>query len=95
MVVHIGFISLSSDLRGRQEGEMVGGSKSLCCGVHYWIKIMALECIMGVQGYCMVVHIGLCSGLYMDCLQLLHGSVHWSIEDCCIEMHDGLFTITA
>ena len=50
---------------------------------------------MGVQGYCMVVHIGLCSGLYMDCLQLLYGSVHLSIEDYCIEMHKGLFTVTA
>ena len=74
---------------------MDGGSKSLCCGVHYWIKIMALECIMGVQGYCIVVHIGLCSGLYMDCLQLLHGSVHLSMEDYCIEMHNELFTVTA
>ena len=56
---------------------------------------MALECIMGVQGYCMVVHIGLGSGLYMDCFQLLNGSVHLSIEDYFIEMHNGLFTVTA
>ena len=43
----------------------------------------------------MVVHIRLCSGLYIDCLQSLHRSVHLSIEDCCIEMHDGLSAVTA
>ena len=64
----------------------------MCCGVHYWIKIIALECIMGVQGYCMV---GILDWV-MVCIwivQSLHRSGHLSIEDCCIQMHDGLFMV--
>ena len=88
--------SFQVQIRGGSKKEQCIECSSLCavlCTIGF--KIMSLVCIMIVQGYCMVVHIRLCSSLYMDCLQSLHGSVHLSIEDCCIEMHDGLFTVTA